>query len=93
MRAGFDDVLEDVAREYDLTPKELQVLRLMIQAKAAKEIASLLGIKPATAEVHKAHIRQKLGVRNLAGVFQVVMYGRPERPIREGAGREGRPSF
>jgi DNA-binding NarL/FixJ family response regulator len=45
-----------------LTPRELEVLRLVGQGKRTKEIAFLLGISFKTAVTHRAHIMEKLGI-------------------------------
>jgi DNA-binding NarL/FixJ family response regulator len=46
----------------DLTPRELDVLRLMAEGKKNREIAESLSITRATAKVHVQHIIRKLGV-------------------------------
>jgi DNA-binding NarL/FixJ family response regulator len=46
----------------DLTPRELDVLRLMAQGKKNREIAESLSITRATAKVHVQHIIRKLRV-------------------------------
>jgi two-component system response regulator FixJ len=60
---------------YGLTNKELEVLSLVLAAKSSKQIAATLQIGVPTVEVHRAHLRQKLGVNNTAGVFHTVMAG------------------
>ena len=49
---------------FGLTPAELQVANLTRQGKSAKEIAKLLNLSTKTIEVHRHHIREKLGIRN-----------------------------
>jgi DNA-binding NarL/FixJ family response regulator len=49
-----------------LTRRERQVLGLVAQGLAAKQVARHLGISPKTVEVHKTHIFRKLGVPNQA---------------------------
>ena len=49
-----------------LTRREQQVLGLVAQGLAAKQVARNLGISPKTVEVHKTHIFRKLGVPNQA---------------------------
>ena len=60
---------------YGLTKKEIEVLSLVLSAQSSKQIAANLNIGVPTVEVHRAHLRQKLGVNNTAGVFQTVMAG------------------
>jgi PAS domain S-box-containing protein len=45
-----------------LTPKELQVANLIKEGKATKEIAEFMNASPATVEIHRYHIREKLGL-------------------------------
>lgn len=45
-----------------LTERELEVLRLVVQGRANKQIADTLGIAEITVKVHVSHILEKLGV-------------------------------
>ena len=52
-----------LSSEYlSLTPKELQVADLIKEGKTTKEIAEFLRLSPATVEIHRYHIREKLGL-------------------------------
>ncbi|MGC1304714.1 MAG: LuxR C-terminal-related transcriptional regulator [Caulobacteraceae bacterium] len=62
---------------YGLTKKELEVVSLLLGAKSSKQIAFDLQLCVPTVEIHRAHIRQKMGVNNTAGVFQLIMAGQP----------------
>lgn len=46
----------------DLTPKEIQVATLIKDGKTTKEIALLLNISPGSTDLHRYHIRRKLGI-------------------------------
>lgn len=50
----------------DLTPRELQILRLIVHGKAAKDIAELLGISVNTVSSHRTRIGRTLRCRNNA---------------------------
>jgi len=49
-----------------LTPREREILQLLAEGKANKEVASLLGISVNTAEAHRANIMVKLNLHSLA---------------------------
>jgi DNA-binding NarL/FixJ family response regulator len=57
--AAGDDAATDV-----LTPRELEVLKLIAEAHTSKEIADLLVISVKTVERHRANILEKLGMRD-----------------------------
>lgn len=56
------------ANEHDdfdpLTPRELEILKLIAEAKMSKEIANLLQISIKTVDRHRANILEKLGMRD-----------------------------
>lgn len=51
-----------------LSPRELEVLRLIAEGGTSKEIAGRLFISVATVETHRTNLMSKLGVRNVAGL-------------------------
>jgi DNA-binding NarL/FixJ family response regulator len=50
----------------DLTPREKEVVRLIIDGKKSKEIAETLFISVKTVNKHRSNILEKLGMSNLA---------------------------
>jgi non-specific serine/threonine protein kinase len=54
----------DATRGAGLTPRELEVLRLLVAGHSDKEIADALFIGTRTVQSHVEHIYAKLGVRN-----------------------------
>ncbi len=56
-----------------LTTREVQVLRLLVQGRSAREIAAELVISPTTARHHVEHIYLKLGVSNRVGATLFAM--------------------
>ncbi|MDO8933936.1 MAG: response regulator [Rhodocyclaceae bacterium] len=59
-----------------LTPREREVLDLVVAGKLNKVIADQLAISPKTVEVHRARVMEKMGVRSVAELVQAVMAGR-----------------
>ena len=54
---------------YDtLSEREREVLQLVAEGRSTREIADLLAISVATVETHRAHILQKLDLKNTAAV-------------------------
>ena len=64
------------ARLTALTPREREVLDLIVAGKLNKIIADRLAISPKTVEVHRARVMEKMGVRSVAELVQAVMAGR-----------------
>jgi len=50
------------ARDYDLTAREKEILKLMVDGLSNTEIASNLGVSPSTAKFHVSNVLSKLGV-------------------------------
>jgi len=63
-----------MARLSDLTPRELEVLQLVIAGKTNKAIANEIYISEKTVEFHLDHIYTKIGARTRvsAGVWAVL---------------------
>jgi len=56
-----------------LSPRELQVLRLVAEGKTSKEIAALFGLGSQTIRSYRKTMMKKLGVNNVAGLTQVAL--------------------
>ena len=56
-----------------LSPRELQVLKGLVQGKANKVIAADLGISVRTIEVHRAHMLDRLRARKLADAVRLAV--------------------
>lgn len=63
------------ARRAALTPRECEVLELIVAGKLNKVIANELAISPKTVEVHRSRVMEKMGVRSVAELVQAVMAG------------------
>jgi DNA-binding NarL/FixJ family response regulator len=64
-----------------LTGAEQRVIALVARAMTNKEIASCLGISPATVKRHLEKIHQKLGLRNRveAAIYALMLNGCPHK--------------
>ncbi|HYP06136.1 MAG TPA: response regulator transcription factor [Bryobacteraceae bacterium] len=56
-----------------LTPRQREVLQLIAEGKAAKEIAGIVGISVKTVEFHKAAIMEELGLRTTAELTRYAL--------------------
>ena len=61
-----------VARERALTPRELEVLRLLVQGKSLSAVARELIIAEGTAKAHTQHIYEKVGVSRRQELLEAV---------------------
>ena len=70
--------------EARLTPRETEIIRLLAEGKANKEVAALLGITVRTAETHRSRVMLKLDLHSLADLIHyairqgLVAHGGPE---------------
>jgi two-component system, NarL family, response regulator NreC len=64
-RSGADDL-------YDLlTPREREILQLIVEGKSNKDVANLLNLSVYTVETHRSNIMEKL---NLRGIPELILY-------------------
>lgn len=66
-----------------LSNREEEVLRYLIQGKANKVIANVLGLSTKTIETHRAHIMRKLGVSSMAGLMWMAITSGEYREVPE----------
>ncbi len=59
-----------------LTPREHEVLDLLVTGKSNKEIAKVLGTSPRTIDVHRARVLQKLQVHTLPDLVRLELAAR-----------------
>lgn len=60
------------ARFDALTPRERQVLELVVQGKSSRVIADILGNRAKTVESHRARILRKMDAANVADLVRIV---------------------
>ena len=56
-----------LAREYDLTDREIEVLQYLSDGKIIKEISDIMDLSPHTVKFHVANTYKKLNVQSQAG--------------------------
>jgi FixJ family two-component response regulator len=78
------DELEELRRRAEtLTPRELEVMALVVSGKLNKQIAFELGTVEKTIKVHRARVMEKMGAASLAElVRRAEKLGIPERSDR-----------
>ena len=56
-----------------LTPREREVLDLMILGSQNKAIAQQLGVSPRTVEIHRARVMEKMGAHSVAELVRMML--------------------
>lgn len=56
-----------------LSPRENEILNLLVDGLSSKHIAQMLNISHKTVEIHRTHIRQKLGTESIAQIVNMVL--------------------
>jgi len=62
-------------RQFKLTPREIKVAALVKQGRSTKEIAEILRISIGSIDIHRKHIREKLGLKDRKANLQVHLEG------------------
>lgn len=75
-----------------LTARERQVLELMIEGLANKEVAARLGISPRTAENHRARVMAKMQARSLAELVRMSLSAGTAAPAHSASGEDFPPA-
>lgn len=66
----------------NLSPREKEILQLIAEEHTSSEIGSMLAVSEKTVEKHRAHLMEKLGAKNLAGLVRLaVKYGLVDREL------------
>ncbi|MDV4155466.1 two-component system response regulator MctR [Rhizobium brockwellii] len=71
----FDALMGERAEEGSapLTPRERDILGLIVAGRSNKQIAETLGITSATAETHRKNLKRKLGITTTAGLIRYAL--------------------
>lgn len=57
----------------ELTPRQIEILKLIAQGYAAKEIGVELGLSPKTVDVHRGRIMERLGLNDIASLTRYAL--------------------
>jgi FixJ family two-component response regulator len=64
----------EIAQHFEtLTPREREVMALIVEGRANKVVGAELGMSVRTVEVHRARIMEKMAVRSLAELVRAAM--------------------
>jgi len=56
-----------------LSPRQVEVLRMVAEGKTTKEIARLLELSPKTVDIHRAQVMQRLDIHDVAGLTRFAV--------------------
>lgn len=69
-RARRDAIRARMAR---LTPREHEVMKLVVNGYANKQVASQLGLSEKTVEIHRSRVMEKTAAKSLANLVQMAI--------------------
>jgi FixJ family two-component response regulator len=70
-RESVDRLADLRQRAESLTPREREVMALVVDGKANKVIAIDLGLSERTVEIHRANVMEKMGARSVAHLVKM----------------------
>jgi RNA polymerase sigma factor (sigma-70 family) len=56
-----------------LSPREREVLVLVVEGRTSKEIARIVGVRPSTIDTYRSRIMAKVGVEDLASLVRFAV--------------------
>ena len=72
-KATTETAADLAARHIEMSERQRQVMNLVAEGMANKEIALHLGISPRTVEIYRAKVMEKMGARNLAELVRMAL--------------------
>jgi DNA-binding NarL/FixJ family response regulator len=61
---------EELSETIPITPREIEILKLIVQEFSNAEIAQKIFISPTTVETHRRNLMKKLGVNSALGLYK-----------------------
>ena len=56
-----------------LSPREREVLRLVVEGRTSKQIAAVVGVKPGTVDTYRSRLMAKLEIGDIAGLVRFAI--------------------
>jgi DNA-binding NarL/FixJ family response regulator len=53
-----------------LSPREREVLKLVVEGRTSKQIAAVVGVKPGTVDTYRSRLMAKLEIGDIAGLVR-----------------------
>lgn len=75
IRAEAEQRAEIDQRIETLTPRERQVMEMVVNGMANKQVAAELGLSEKTIEVHRKHVMDKMRAGNVADLIRMALSG------------------
>jgi DNA-binding NarL/FixJ family response regulator len=73
---ALDDYVRERGPEHPLerlSPRELQVMRLIVEGSTSNEVATLLGVSPKSIDTYRSRLMAKLGVEDLPSLVKFAI--------------------
>lgn len=81
-RLGRNSTEALTPRKQVLTPREREVLKLLVEGRTVRSVASVLGLSAKTVDAHKFNLMRKLGVHNKVDlVMSAIQMGIVKVPV------------
>jgi DNA-binding NarL/FixJ family response regulator len=74
-RCVVDDRLRrsDLEKPSGLTPRQREILQMIVEGKSTKEIAFLLNLSIKTVDAHRAQMMERIGIHDVPGLVRYAM--------------------
>lgn len=56
-----------------LSPREREILQLVVEGKTSREIGHILSISPKTVDTYRSHVMEKLGIADIPGLVKFAL--------------------
>jgi DNA-binding CsgD family transcriptional regulator len=56
-----------------LSPREREVLKLVVEGRTSKQIAAVVGVKPGTVDTYRSRLMAKLEIGDIAGLVRFAI--------------------